>query len=304
MSQHIRFISAGAGSGKTYRITQDLQAMLAGDDVRPSGVIATTFTRLAATELRERVRQKLLSDGYTELAAQMGQALIGTVNGVCGELLVRFAFEAGLSPDQKVLEEEQGNRLFGAALEALLAEEPGRIPKLNAMAHRLGIVEERSPNWRKEVMEVASAARANNMSPDQIRGWTSISTDSLLSHFAPPYASDRDLNSELLNAVSHAIANVDFEDDQTKGTANFIRLLRGAQAALQQNRLSWAEWVKLSKARPTKKSEHLAEAIQIIAGDFEKHPGLQKDIREFCSEIFDLAARSVDQCRHDVGILH
>jgi ATP-dependent exoDNAse (exonuclease V) beta subunit len=50
MSQHIRFISAGAGSGKTYRITQDLQAMLAGDEVRPSGVIATTFTRLAATE--------------------------------------------------------------------------------------------------------------------------------------------------------------------------------------------------------------------------------------------------------------
>ena len=295
MSQHIRFISAGAGSGKTYRITQDLQAMLAGKEVQPSGVIATTFTRLAASELRERVRQKLMSDGYTKLAAQMGQALIGTVNGVCGELLVRFAFEAGLSPDQKVLEEEQGNRLFGSALEGLLAKEPERIPKLNAMARRLGLLDDKyQPNWRNEVMEVASAARANNMSPDGIRAWASTSTDSLLSQFAPPYGSDRDVTNELLGAVSHAIANVDFELDQTKGTANYIRLLRGAQAALQQDRLSWAEWVKLSKSRPTKKSEHLAEAIQIIAGDFEKHPGLHNDIREFCVEVFDLAASSIE----------
>ena len=85
--------------------------------------------------LRERVRQKLLSDGNMAQAAQMGQALIGTVNGVCGKLLERFAFEAGLSPDQKVLEEEQGKRLFGAALEGLLAHSPEHIPRLNAIHH-------------------------------------------------------------------------------------------------------------------------------------------------------------------------
>jgi ATP-dependent exoDNAse (exonuclease V) beta subunit len=307
MSQHIRFISAGAGSGKTYRITQDLQAMLADGEVRPGGVIATTFTRLAATELKERVRQKLMSDGYTELAAQMGQALIGTVNGVCGQLLVRFAFEAGLSPDQKVLEEEQGNRLFGAALETLLEEEPERIPRLNAMARRIGLVDDRyQPDWRREVMSVASAARANNMSPDQVRAWASTSTDSLLSQFSPPYASGRDLNGELLGAVSHAIENVDFENDQTKGTASYIRQLHGAQTALQQNRLPWSEWVKLSKSRPTKKSEHLAEAVQIIAGDFEKHPVLHDDIRGFCSEVFDLAANSIEayqQLKAQQGLL-
>ena len=124
MSKHIRFISAGAGSGKTYRVTEELQAMLADGSVSPSGVVATTFTRLAATELRERVRQKLIEDGNAAQAAQMGQALIGTVNAVCGELLGRFAFEAGLSPDQNVLDEEQGKRLFGAALESVLSMTP------------------------------------------------------------------------------------------------------------------------------------------------------------------------------------
>ena len=63
MSINIRFISAGAGSGKTYRLTKDLKKLLADKKVRPSGVIATTFTRLAAEELRQRVRQELMASG-------------------------------------------------------------------------------------------------------------------------------------------------------------------------------------------------------------------------------------------------
>ena len=94
--ENITFISAGAGSGKTYRLTQDLGKLLTEDsgEYRPSGVIATTFTKLAASELRERVRQQLNESGQSDLAVKMEQALIGTVNGVCGQLLKRFSFEA------------------------------------------------------------------------------------------------------------------------------------------------------------------------------------------------------------------
>ncbi len=295
MSEHIRFISAGAGSGKTYRITEELQDMLAGTTVKPAGVIATTFTRKAATELRERVRQKLLANGNVDQAAQMGQALIGTVNGVCGELLVRFAFEAGLSPDQKVLEEEQGMRLFGIALEGILADQPDRMTSLNSISRRLGKTTKwGEPEWRGEIMSVASAARANNMSPDQIRSWAESSTADLLAEFSRPYGDDRDLNSELLNAVSHAIDSIDTTEDGTKVTANYVRLLWGARAGLRQERLQWSDWVKLSKSGPGAKSRSFAEPVQIIAGDFEKHSGLHDDIQGFCAEVFDLAADSIE----------
>jgi len=40
----------------------------------------------------------LIENKEYKLANSMGQALIGTVNSVCGKLLVRYAFEAGLSP--------------------------------------------------------------------------------------------------------------------------------------------------------------------------------------------------------------
>ena len=45
MSENIHFISAGAGSGKTYTITQKLEELLSTSAVSPAGVIATTFTR-------------------------------------------------------------------------------------------------------------------------------------------------------------------------------------------------------------------------------------------------------------------
>ena len=54
MADTLRFVSAGAGSGKTYRLTQILHEKLSSGQARPAGVIATTFTRKAATELRER----------------------------------------------------------------------------------------------------------------------------------------------------------------------------------------------------------------------------------------------------------
>jgi ATP-dependent exoDNAse (exonuclease V) beta subunit len=95
----VEFVSAGAGSGKTYRLTQIVSAALADGSARPQGILATTFTIKAAAELRERARAKLLESGRVDLASAVGQARIGTVNSVCGELLSRFCFEVGMSPD-------------------------------------------------------------------------------------------------------------------------------------------------------------------------------------------------------------
>ena len=63
---NIRFISAGAGSGKTYRLTEILSERLTdvAEPARPEAVIATTFTRKAAGELVDRVRQKLIEKAW------------------------------------------------------------------------------------------------------------------------------------------------------------------------------------------------------------------------------------------------
>lgn len=80
------FISAGAGSGKTYRITTDVAKMVFDHKLNPEQVIMTTFTKAAAQELREKAKKELVNLGKHREAQQMEHALIGTVHSVANTL--------------------------------------------------------------------------------------------------------------------------------------------------------------------------------------------------------------------------
>ena len=81
-------IIACAGSGKTQVISQRIAAILARPGVKPSSVIAFTFTEKAAAELKERV----LSIVEQEIGEVTGLAemYIGTMHGYCLDLLQRL----------------------------------------------------------------------------------------------------------------------------------------------------------------------------------------------------------------------
>ena len=64
----ITFISAGAGTGKTHRVTEVIAERLANGNCRPGGLIATSFTKKAAQELAERIRGRLCAEGRVDLA--------------------------------------------------------------------------------------------------------------------------------------------------------------------------------------------------------------------------------------------
>ena len=111
---------------KTYYLTHLLASRLEDKSARAPAVIATTFTVKAATELRERARSTLLKKGRLDLAAAVGQARIGTINSVCGQLIQRFCFELGVSPDQQILDELQASRIARIALESVQTPEEVR----------------------------------------------------------------------------------------------------------------------------------------------------------------------------------
>jgi ATP-dependent helicase/nuclease subunit A len=292
VNSKIHFISAGAGSGKTFSLTERLTQLLSSGQVTPAGVIATTFTTLAAGELKERVRSALIKAGHLGIANQMEQSLISTVNSVCGDLLRRFAFEAGMPPDQLVLEEEQGDRLFYEAMERALANNKLLMRQMNATCHRLQILDQdHQLNWRGEVKRIADAARANNQSAADIRQLGKASADELLAHF--PKATTRDLDRLLLNAIEHAMAGIDTNADSTKVTRDYVSLITGIRAGLYKQRATWPEWIGLSKKMPGKNSKMFAEPIADIAIDFDKHPALHQDIRLFAEQAFAIAADSL-----------
>lgn len=106
--KNIQYINAGAGSGKTTKLTQILSEELGKENrtIRPSEVILTTFTELAASEFREKSRQQLFKDGYPDIAAELDSATIGTVHSVALSFIQRYWYLIGVSPDMKVMSED------------------------------------------------------------------------------------------------------------------------------------------------------------------------------------------------------
>lgn len=283
MNATLTFVSAGAGSGKTYRLTKILHEELKGG-VRPAGVIATTYTRKAATELRERARTSLLDLGEFELANGIGQARIGTVNAVCGQLLERFAFEAGLPTELRVLEEAQAVTLIREANDAVL---DGRTyDEINQIAVRLGIEE-----WEERLKELVDKARANDIAPERIPAFAKANADDLLSYFPQPTTTDLDV--ALKQAIDAALPAV--RETAARGgkrnTNEYLGLVDEVRRGLDYGTLPWAQWVKLSKTAPEAGLRSAVANIAETAGRFAEHPGLHADIRAYLEHQFQLCAR-------------
>lgn len=146
--ERVTYISAGAGSGKTYTLTHLLANHIANGDVEPEKVILTTYTKKAAAEFREKAKSVLYEEGRTnpmlyEAAARLEQASIGTVHAVANSFVQKYWYYLGLSPQQKVIAEEDVNFYISQSLAELPTEE--EIKFLNKFCYQFSIEKLRDP---------------------------------------------------------------------------------------------------------------------------------------------------------------
>lgn len=151
------WILANAGSGKTTCLTQRVvRLLLLG--VKPESIVCITYTKAAASEMRERIllrlRQLFLAD-ETNCKAQLealmeapptaemlarakalfpslldsphGGVQITTIHGFCQNILRRFPVEAGIVPHFTVLEDAVADALLREASLALLNKADGDL---------------------------------------------------------------------------------------------------------------------------------------------------------------------------------
>lgn len=300
MKGQITFISAGAGSGKTHRLTELLHHELTSGSVRPAGIMATTFTKKAAAELRERVRGHLLKQGNFALANSMGQARIGTVNSVCGQLIARFAFEAGIATEQQVLEEAQSGILLGRAIDAVL--DGPSMQRLLGLVRRLGLEDD----WKAALQLLVNQIRSNDIPLGQVPGFAQLNADDLLSHFPTP--SRQDLSLDLLKAIRAALPTIEATalSGSKKNTNDYLALLKGFARGLEGQAAPWSEWVKVAKAAPEASLRQVIEPIADLARQVDAHPSLHRDLRDYLDHMFDLATKalaSYQALKQELGVL-
>lgn len=290
---NISVVSASAGSGKTYRLTEILYERIADRLVEPEQVVAVTFTRAAAGELQERVRSKLFEKGLSDAGHAIQGALIGTVHSVCERLLRRFAFEAGLPPAFEVLPEEDTDLVFAQALSNALTTE--RHAVLTEVGHRFQVEDP-----RQDIRRVADAARANVISADSLRGMADDSVRSFLSVLDDPYwSTPEEADEECLETVATTVealkAHVEAGEDPTKKTFGVLEFLERFESALANGGALWKDWAKLDPPDVGTKSREIVEALAEVGARQLGHPALHQDIDHYIRTVFATSADALEQ---------
>ncbi|MEM9974128.1 MAG: double-strand break repair helicase AddA [Pseudomonadota bacterium] len=152
------WLSANAGSGKTRVLTDRVARLLLGG-VPPQNILCLTYTKAAASEMQNRLFQRLgawamlpeakliaaldelgadrqtsVSDARTLFARAIetpGGLKIQTIHSFCAALLRRFPLEAGLSPQFQEMDESAQRHLIADVLETVaLGDEEGALSTL------------------------------------------------------------------------------------------------------------------------------------------------------------------------------
>lgn len=125
--KNVTYINAGAGSGKTYRLTETLTNLIKSEKVKPEQVILTTFTTKAANEFKEKAKAFLYDEGLYDAAIQLDHAMIGTVHSVCQRMIGKYWFHLGLSPNMGVMAEEDTAYYISQSLSELPTDEELKV---------------------------------------------------------------------------------------------------------------------------------------------------------------------------------
>ena len=162
------FLIAGAGSGKTSFLVKTLSQKISEGILKPEEVLISTFTRAAASEIRDRALAKIAEDGCSpEAVMALRSASISTIHGLGLSYIRRYWYHFGISPEPEVLDEASGDRFIRNMLKTknIPIELEKRLNELN----RVFAFQEKGGNkydpnaWRNQLAEILNKAVQNGV---------------------------------------------------------------------------------------------------------------------------------------------
>lgn len=290
MTGTLKIISAGAGAGKTTRLSKEIIDVIQ-QNIAPDKIVATTFTKKAAEELIERIRLELLKSGKTSEASRILDGYVGTMNSVFGRLIKEFALEIGLSPEQNLLEDSEALSLFNS----IAHESIEKYERQNYAAfQRLQLIGGDYP-WNKYVLDVLKLARENGLLAIDVQACANYSWETMKNWLPSPTGEIEELTSKLIVALKNANKTLP-GSDTTKTTQSAIETIQTLLSYYERNGyLTWDQWAKATKLKAAKASQGEVEPIVYAASIHPTHPQLHKDIQDVIEAVFNCAAEAMAQ---------
>lgn len=143
-------LEASAGTGKTsVLVSRYINLLKAGID--PANILAMTFTRKAAAEMRERIIRELKASAsrsefdrarWNDVRDRLGEIAISTIDAFCLSLLREYPLEADLDPGFEIADETEVPRLIEDALDRsmrIFASRAKNEPDVALVLAQLGV---------------------------------------------------------------------------------------------------------------------------------------------------------------------
>ena len=323
-------IKAAAGTGKTFRLVQEYgnalglgESTLHGGACSPGEIIAVTFTRKAAAELRDRVRRKLHRAGRSDLAEKAEGAFIGTVDSICLRLIQEYALDAGFSPFLREVAEEDGRSLFDRAQAAVLESRGEEEHDLPSLYHAFGLYDTRSnpdegvesePVWQAVVRELAETARVHGFDRRDMEEAAEASCAEFFSFIVPGAAVPRlaDLKQRIAGARREQCRDElyrPYRGARSASTKKHFDLLEKLDTMRLED-MRWKDWFLLAGADPRPKggdsAPPFADILHHIAFDACRSREFGEDVRRLIRESFRAASEVVErfeQLKKEEGVL-
>ncbi len=123
-------VSASAGSGKTFVMIERIIRLILEEGVDVSNVLAVTFTKLAASEMKRKMVKAVIQrinegkdvERMRKTLSDIPTADISTIHSFCLNLLKTYFYRANIDPDFSVLEESKAKELSTAAIDQAFNE--------------------------------------------------------------------------------------------------------------------------------------------------------------------------------------
>jgi ATP-dependent helicase/nuclease subunit A len=300
-------VSAGAGSGKTYRIKDTVGRWIQDGLVSPDKIVAVTFTEAAAGELKERLRKELIDLGRIEDALKLDQSYISTIHSFGLRLLTEFAFDGGLPPRSRLLDQNEETALLRQAI-----ARSGNIDSLTRELRRYGYKYDGGTRtsgedqFRQMVQKVIYRLRTVNQEVDSST-LSAFSEKFLTSSYGPTVNGSAALDAlhravmELLNKFPSDISGEFTKKDSV--VKEFRKNHADLSAAQDKDRLKtdWHLWGALRKLRQSKRGaptpdgyDELTGAVIEAADELVRHPGPLEDAVNHAQILIGAAVEAIE----------
>lgn len=301
-------VSAGAGSGKTWRIVKTLlDAVEAGTAVER--LAAVTFTEAAARELQARLRARLLEAGRLEDAARVEVAAICTIHQFALRLVEQYPLAAGLPPSPLKLDEPASRAMVRRCLGQRLRDDAsGRFQRLfeQSLGPGLGLSlrgfgDSDTPEGRLQalVLQLLEKARSLALNGDSLKAEAPRAVSRVLAVMGPSGAAEA-LDGAFRDGLDEAFGWLDANPlgpprKTDQGLYDALKRLRAEPQGAVYDQAVALQRPKRSKGFE-KEFPRLVAAVDAVV---ETHPEARARLAAAVEGVFVTAAETLDAYARD-----